>query len=218
MTELSKTFEYKTAMVYNDYSKLLGLPEYYYRCRGCNGISSPAAQYQNQKVIQNTVRVSSSLYTSNLGPLSSYKKPTPVTYNVCWNQMSDRPIPSVQRATIPTGQYCSLNGRHTSVTSSKPGSQTPGGVGCDIKHNSYDRYLNRLKGKGVLKRGPIPLDYGLPLPFNPAVPVYGGKTIKTNIISGCVCPDVVKVFAGGLDVVNNGAGGDFNIAGGLEGL
>jgi hypothetical protein len=102
--------------------------------------------------------------------------------------MSDRPVPSVQRASIPTGYNSSMNRRHTSVTSSKPGSQTPGGKGCDIKHNSYDRYLNRLKGKGPLRRGVIPPGFGLPIQFNPAYPIYGGKTVKTNIVSGCDCP------------------------------
>jgi hypothetical protein len=104
--------------------------------------------------------------------------------------MSDRPEPSVQKASIPTGTNSSLNRRHTSVTSSRPGCQTPGGIGCDIKHNSYDRYLNRLKGKGPLKRGSIPPYFGAPIPFNNAFPVYGGKTVKTNIVSGCNCPDI----------------------------
>ena len=178
----------KTAIVFNDPSKLIGLPPYYYRWRVCNTNltgNTPADQYQKLKLIQNTVRVYSSLYTSNLGSLTAYKKPTAATYNVCWNQMSDRPVPSVQRASIPTGFNNSLNGRHSSVTSSKPGSQTPGGVGCDIKHNSYDRYLNRLKGKGPLKRGVIPPTFGAPIPFNPAFPIYGGKTVKTSIVSGC---------------------------------
>jgi hypothetical protein len=74
------------------------------------------------------------------------------------------------------------------VTSSRPGCQTPGGVGCDIKHNSYDRYLNRLKAKGPLRRGYVPPGFGAPIPFNPAFPIYGGKTVKTNIINGCDCP------------------------------
>jgi hypothetical protein len=55
--------------------------------------------------------------------------------------MSDQPSPSIQPRI--TGSN-SLKG---TIISSKPGSQTPGGAGCDIKHNSYDRYLNRLKGK-----------------------------------------------------------------------
>jgi hypothetical protein len=181
----------KTSIVYNNPSKLLGLPPYYYRLRSCDTNltnDTPANQYQRLKLIQNTVRVSSSIYTSNLGPLNAYKQPTAATYGVCWNQMSDRPVPSVQRATIPTGFYNNLNSRHHSVTSSKPGSQTPGGAGCDIKHNSYDRYLNRLKGKGPLRRGPISPTFGAPIPFNPAFPVYGGKTTKTNIVNGCDCP------------------------------
>lgn len=185
----------KTSIVFNEPNKLVGLPPYYYRCRSCdtnlNG-NTPADQYQKLKLIQKTVRVPGSLYTSNLGPLNAYKKPisAPLAgfYGVCWNQMSDRPIPSVQRATVPTGFNNSLNSRHHSVTSSKPGSQTPGGIGCDIKHNSYDRYLNRLKGKGPLRRGVIPPTFGAPIPFNPAFPIYGGKTVKTNIVSGCDCP------------------------------
>ena len=181
----------KTAIVYNNPNKLLGLPPYYYRLRSCDTnltSNTPANQYQRLKLIQNTVRVYSSLYTSNLGPLNAYKQPTAATYGVCWNQMSDRPVPSVQRATVPTGFNNNLNSRHHSVTSSKPGSQTPGGAGCDIKHNSYDRYLNRLKGKGPLRRGPIPATFGTPIPFNPAFPVYGAKTTKTNIVNGCDCP------------------------------
>jgi hypothetical protein len=185
----------KTSIVYNNPSKSAGLPPYYYRLRNCDTnltSNTPANQYQILKQIQNTVRVQSSLYTSNLGPLSAYKRPindpTAGVYGVCWNQMSDRPIPSVQKASVPTGFANSLNNRHHSVTSSRPGCQTPGGAGCDIKHNSYDRYLNRLKAKGALRRGNVPIGFGAPIPFNPAFPIYGGKTVKTNIINGCDCP------------------------------
>jgi len=163
----------------------------YKSCRGCDTnltSNTPANQYQRLKLIQNTVRVPSSLYTMNLASLSAYSQPTADTYNVCWNQMSDRRIPSIQKATIPTGFNSSLNRRHTSVTSSRPGCQTPGGIGCDIKHNSYDRYLNRIKAKNPLRQGPIPANFGGPIKFNPAYPIYGGKTLKTNIISGCNCP------------------------------
>jgi hypothetical protein len=187
--------DFKTAIVYNNPNKLFGLPPFYYRWRVYNTNltgNTPADQYQKLKQIQNTVRVYSSLYTSNLGPLSGYKKPitkpSEGLYGVCWNQMSDRPVPSVQRVSVPTGFHNSLNNRHHSVTSSKPGSQTPGGIGCDIKHNSYDRYLNRLKAKGPLRRGVVPTNFGVPIPFNPAFPIYGAKTTKTNIVSGCDCP------------------------------
>ena len=194
-----------TSLVINpSYAKQLGIPPSYYRYRSCNanfpnrtqtsvGGFSPADQYQKQKIIQDTVRVYGSLYTANLGPLTAYAQPLSDInkgfYGVCWNQMSDRPIPSVQPTSIPTGFRTSMNRRHTSVTSSRPGCQTPGGTGCDIKHNSYDRYLNRLKGKGPMRRGVVPQNFGKPISFNPAYPIYGGKTIKTNIVdAGCDCP------------------------------
>ena len=184
-----------TSIVYNNQSKILGLQPYYYRARswglGLNG-NSPADQYQKQKQIQNTVSVYAALYTANLGPLTAYtpaiNDPKVGLYGVCWNQMSDRQIRSVQPVSVPTGFRNSLNNRHYSVTSSKPGSQTPGGAGCDIKHNSYDRYLNRLKGKAPMRRGVVPTNFGAPIPFNPAFPIYGGKTIKTNIVTTCGCP------------------------------
>lgn len=193
-----------TSLVTNPgYSKQLGLKPVYYRYRSCNpnfpnrtqtnvGGFSPANQYQKQKLIQNTVRVMESLYTSNLGALAVYKQsisdPEKGLYGVNWNQMSDRPVPSVQRATIPTGFHSALNKRHTSVTSSKPGCQTPGGIGCDIKHNSYYRYLNRLKGKAPLRRGVVTEAFGKPIVYNPALPIYGAKTLKTNIVSRYNCP------------------------------
>jgi len=180
-----------TSIVYNNPSKLAGLPPFIYRKRGCDTHltgNKPADQYQKQKLIQNTVRIYSSLYTENLGPLTAYVKPLERNFGVCWNQMSDRPVASVQKALIPTGVNNSLNTRHYSVTSSRPGCQTPGGIGCDIKHNSYDRYLNRLKGKGPMRRGVIPPNFGRPIKFNPAFPVYGGKTFKANIVAGCDCP------------------------------
>jgi hypothetical protein len=185
-----------TALVMNEPNKMVRLPPFYFRCTGCDTnmtSNTPANRYQIQKLIQKTVRTASSLYTMNLGSLNAYVKPSEKTYNVCWNQMSDRPVPSVQKATVPTGFYNSMNSRKHSVTSSKPGSQTPGGVGCDIKHNSYDRYLNRLKGKGPLRRGVIPPGFSSPyIPFNRALPVYGGKIMKTSIVNNCNCPITPK--------------------------
>jgi hypothetical protein len=172
--------------------KPFAVDPYGYRCRGCNkGLTgnTPADQYQKQKIIQNTVRVYASLYTMNLGSLSSYVNKPDDVYRVGWNQQSDRAYPSVQKGGVKTGFYNSLNGRHHSFTSSRPGTQTPGGVGCDIKHNSYDRFLNKLKGKKILRRGVIPPTFGLPyIPFNQAFPIYGGKQFKTSIVADCNCP------------------------------
>ena len=172
------------------------LNPFYYRVRNCDTnltANTPANQYQRQKIIQNTVRVASSLYTMNLGALNAYAKPISDRdagfYGVYWNQMSDRPVPSVQKTYVPTkgGTIGSNSTKHT-VTGPRPGAQSPGGIGCDIKHNSYDRYLNRLKGKAPLRRGVIPPNFGAPIPFNRAFPVYGGKTTKTSIVNNCNCP------------------------------
>ena len=39
-----------------------------------------------------------------------------------------------------------------------------------------------------MRRGVVPPDFGKPVPFNPAFPIYGGKTMKTNIVNNCDCP------------------------------
>lgn len=164
--------------------------------------NDPASQYQRQKIIQNTVRVKSSLYTMNLGALMAYQRPG-LTYNlvdnsggtyivppsVNWNQMSDRKEPHIQKVVSGSGSTYGASSTKRTITRLRPGALSPGGSGVDIKHNSYDRYLNRLKGKGPVRRGVIPPTYGSPyIPFNRAYPIYGGKTIKTSIINNCDCP------------------------------
>jgi hypothetical protein len=164
----------------------------------------PATQYQRQKIIQKTVRVYASLYTMNLGALSSYQRPlnrfvkveqAGTSYfappRVYWNQMSDRAIPSVQTAvTSPGSIYRAASTRRT-IVRDRPGALSPGGIGVDIKHNSYDRYLKKLKGIGPLRRGTIPPDYGVPYPFIRAYPIYGGKVLKTGIVNTCNCPEEI---------------------------
>jgi len=163
--------------------------------------NDPASQYQRQKIIQNTVRVKSSLYTMNLGALNVYQRPS-LTYgladnsgaiyvvppSVNWNQMSDRKEPHIQRVVSGSGSTYGASSTRRTITRLRPGALSPGGSGVDIKHNSYDRYLNRLKGKGPIRRGVIPPNYGVPIPFNKAYPIYGGKTIKTSIVNNCDCP------------------------------
>ena len=189
-------------MYYHEYH-VDGFPSVVGGCKGCNqnGASqAPMSQYQRQKRIQHTVRVASSLYQMNLAGLSAYQAPSPVVQVVeqagtpyivppltYWNQMSDRAKPSRQVAVTASGStYHSSSTRHT-IVRHRPGALSPGGMGVDIKHNSYDRYLNKLKGKGPLRRGPIPPGYGLPIPYNRAYPIQGGKTVKTSIVAGCVC-------------------------------
>lgn len=174
-----------------------------YRVRSCDtnlNSNTPANQYQRLKLIWNTVRTQSSNYTMNLESLSAYQKPSnvyqPINVNgsyyiaspgVCWNQMSDRASPHTQVAFTPSGSAYHSSSTKRSIVRNRPGCLAPGGTGCDIKHNSYDRYLNRIKGKGPLRRGVIPPAFGAPIPFNRAYPIYGGKVTKPNIVSGCDC-------------------------------
>ena len=195
----------------NGSTQVEGLSTEIRSCRGCNhnlASNDTASQYQRQKLIQNTVRVQSSLYTMNLAGLSGYQKPSPkyqlleqagtpyyAPPGVNWNQMSDRASPANQVTKVASGSsYHSSSTKH-SITRDRPGAMSPGGIGVDIKHNSYERRLLRLKGKSVLRRGVIPPNYGAPIPFNKAYPVYGGKVIKTGIINNCDCPNITDNLA-----------------------
>ena len=135
-----------TTTVVNEFHKIRGLPPSYSRKRVWRPNNTPAAAYQRNQIIDRTVRLPASMFTMNLGSLSASVQKT-------WHPQSDRAAPSRQ-------MY------HTTA-SSRPGGQSPGGVGCDVKHGSYDRYLNRLKA-GHLKRGP-------------------------TIVSGCAC-DKTNVY------------------------
>jgi surface protein len=144
----------------------------------------PETQYQRLKLMQNTVRVSSSLYSMNAGALNVGSQSQTGDTPVHWNQMSDR-----QTAHTQTARYSMK-----SSVSVRPGNLSPGGIGCDIKHNSYDRYLARIKATGPLRKENQPIEFGRTNPpFDPANPVYGGKTIKTSIgESRCGCGPIIS--------------------------
>lgn len=148
------------------------------RCYSC--INNPTSnttdryiKYNTLKKIQRTVGVSTSLYLHDKAALNAAPAKLPT-----WNNMSDRDLPHSQK------KYNS-----TILSTYTPGSLSPGGVGCDIKHGSYVRYINRLKGKKFLRASPIPETFDLNhIPFNRAYPIYGNKQIKTAIVSCPSCP------------------------------
>ena len=152
--------------------------------------NTPSQRYQKLKLMYNAVRVPSSVYTMNLGALNVYEIPEVERQGVNWNQMSDRKEPHIQAAGSSGGNPGG-NSTKRSVTRLRPGALSPGGAGVDIKHNSYDRYLARLKGKKPLRQEATPKAFKENnLPFNRAAPVYGGKIFKVGIIDKCVCgPD-----------------------------
>jgi surface protein len=146
--------------------------------------SDPETQYQRLKLMQNTVRVSSSLYSMNAGALNVGTQSEAGITTVNWSQMSDRPDPHIQTARYSMKSSVSI----------RPGNMSPGGIGCDVKHNSYDRYLARIKAAGPLRKDNMTIDFGnTDVPFDPANPVYGGKTLKTSIgDSKCGCGPIIS--------------------------
>jgi hypothetical protein len=114
--------------------------------------------------------------------------------------MSDRARPAVQRAHTASGATYHASSTRSVITRLRPGALSPGGLGVDIKHNSYDRYLNRIKGRGPLRRGVVPPGFGTPagaaavhaayLAGGGGTTVQGNKLVKTAIggNGGCVCP------------------------------
>ena len=141
---------YRTSLVQNEDAKIRGLQPFYYRTRTWNTQPLP---YQTLQLIQNSVRAPASTYTADLAALSVSKQPV-------WSALSDRPVPA--------------SPGYARRTTSRPGGQAPGGKGCDVKHGSYERYLNRLKGKGPLRR-------------NVQVSVGASVTGRTSVVAGCKC-------------------------------
>ena len=132
------------------------------QCKGCSNTycetCNTSGSYLDitQKRVWNTVRVPASEYIMNIGSLSVYQQPStnPIYSGVNWNQMSDRALPAnLNISNISKINVVPSHGNSTkySITRERPGSQRPGGIGVDVKHGNYARYLARLKGKGPLR-------------------------------------------------------------------
>lgn len=118
------------------------------QCKSCTGCGANCNYEITQKRIWKQVRAYSSLFTmakSSANVTTASNLPLSTFANVNWNQSSDRNRPSVQYSIVPSRG----NSTKHSITRERPGSCSPGGKGVDIKHNSYDRYLNRRKSNLV---------------------------------------------------------------------
>ena len=125
----------------------------------------------NQKIIQHQARTFGSLYTMNIAALnvrgSSQNNPLPLYAHVNQNQSSDRNRFHIQTAYVATRG----NSVRGSITRARPGSLAPGGTGVDIKHNSYDRYLGRLKATNLITENKT------------SIPLQGNKTKKYGLVN-----------------------------------
>jgi hypothetical protein len=109
-----------------------------------------------QKIIQNQRRVTSSLYSMNLGSL--------YIGNDLSNNLNRNKFNASDRAT-PHGIKHPIS--NTSLKAN---------YGVDIKHNSYNRYLGRKKSCYLKTENRS---------STPPIPEKGNKNIKFGLISGC---------------------------------
>ena len=155
---------------------------------------------QRQKIIQRVVRVDSGQYAMNRAAMNVYQsKPRSalgLRFGELYNSpstMSDRREP--HRVKESQGVYRHTSSSRGTKTSGRPGGTSAPGIGVDVKHGSYDRYLAKKKG-AVLRAGT-----GAYKDFDERTPTYeeiqrnpslttGGKNVKFNIVSGgtqCEC-------------------------------
>ena len=141
-------------------------------CVSCSSCTSNIACTKEitQKRIWNQVRTPTSLYMMNMGALTSAAERLQNGPRVNWNQRSDRQEASTQTAVHPSHG----NSLRASLTRERPGACAPGGVGVDIKHDSYARYLNRKKAGNLRTQ---------PLHTRAAKPLQGDKTYATNSVT-----------------------------------
>jgi hypothetical protein len=165
-------------------------------CPSGTNILAPGIKEVIQKRIQHQVRAPASAYTMNLGALTIagpfQNKPVPKYHDVNWNQSSDRNRPANSLISMKYRRNVPSHGNSTkfTLTRNRPGASAPGGEGVDIKHNSYYRYLGRLKSKS-LKTGPIAntptRTKGSKIGYNPTF--KGNKLKNYGMVAGCKCCD-----------------------------
>lgn len=132
------------------------------QCRVCINKKSKTDSDATQKRIWKASRVAQSQYLDSISALNVYEAPLLAHALVNWNQMSDRASAGIVKRNVPSHG----NSTKYSITRERPGSQSAPGVGVDVKHGSYHRYLERLKGKGPARTQEIPA----------TTPAYGNKT------------------------------------------
>jgi hypothetical protein len=100
------------------------------QCHDCLDISSSHNEIHTQKIIQNQVRVPASMYTMNLAALNTNSD------NLTVNNLS--------RGKFNMSDRLSVHGKKIQNLSS-----IKANYGVDVKHGSYDRYLNRKKSQNL---------------------------------------------------------------------
>ena len=162
-------------------------------CASCR--SEPCLKQNSEAMLKvynrrmyNYVRVPSSLYIGTLGGLNTFYQSRGGIFGLRWNQSSDKRLRHVGKAIVPSHG----NSTRSSITRHRPGAGAPGGVGVDIKHNSFQRYLNRKKGATV------PSEPYVANLVNPKA-VVNNKVQKSSIITtknsvDCLCNEESSII------------------------
>jgi len=139
-------------------------------CVSCDNVENINGKANiTQKRIWKQVRVPASMYLMNMGALTSASSRIKSGNNVNWNQSSDQVLASIQTVVQPSHG----NSLKRTLTSHRPGAASPGGVGVDVKHDSYARYLNRKKASNFKSQTSNIASNAL----------YGNKTKSINLLS-----------------------------------
>ena len=111
----------------------------------CPTLNSDPILITTNKRIYNASRVAASQYMGSLAAANVFagsSNKTALYPSGRQFQMSDRALGAIGTRVVPSHGN-SLRG---SLTRARPGASAPGGVGVDVKHDSYARYLARKKG------------------------------------------------------------------------
>lgn len=115
------------------------------RCSSCSyDVAEMAPEMRKitqRRIWSMGIRQPSNMYMTRLGSLNTHD----CTNTDCTpqNNLSDRFVPSISKSTVKRNSSSTRSTR----TGNRPGAMTPGGVGVDQKHGSYERYLNNKRGQ-----------------------------------------------------------------------
>ena len=105
--------------------------------------------YQNQKVIQNTIRVPASLYYNDLSAANIYQHPV-LQNRVNWNQSSDRALPHGKGVDVKHNSYYRYYGRIKGKSPVKA-QRLPVVFGAPLPFNpAYPIYGNKIVKTNIL--------------------------------------------------------------------
>lgn len=141
------------------------------RCKACrSGICDGCDEIIVQKRIWKQVGVPSSQRASVLSYMHGSSNSS-TTSSLNWNQSSNNYLASVQTTYVPTRG----NSTKSTVTRLRPGALSAGGVGIDLKHNSYARYFCRLNSHNLCANNNTDTDT--------SSAIYGNKVMAYGILS-----------------------------------